>query len=347
MNESSTPARAPEISVVIPVFNGGSQFTRCLDSLYATIGVDWECVVVDDGSTDNTAAQVQGRGARVVRASDTAQGPGNARNIGVSAASAPLVMFLDADVLVRPDTLSRFVTVFAEDPNLAAAFGSYDADPDVKTTSSDYRNLLHHYTHQTGQEDASTFWAGCGAVRRDIFLEVGGFDPAYDRPCIEDIDLGYRLRMKDLPIRLVKEIQVKHLKHWTLWKMIKTDIRDRALAWTELIVRSGYAPTDLNLNRASRASAMCVHLLLLFLLLHYVDRHAWMGCAVLMAILVVLNRGLYVFFMRRRGVWFTLKVLPLHWLYFLYSSQTFAFGMLWYRVLRKPSRPFILQSSSN
>jgi GT2 family glycosyltransferase len=347
MNDRELTKHPPAITVVIPVYNGGTQFTRCLDALYATAGVDWECVVVDDGCTDDTPDQARSRGARVIRAGDVPGGPGNARNIGVKEASASLVMFLDADILVRPDTLAAFVRVFDEDSELAAAFGSYDADPDVKTTSSDYRNLLHHYTHQTGREDASTFWAGCGAVRRDVFLAMGGFDRAYGRPCIEDIELGYRLRANGLKIRLVKEIQVKHLKHWTFWKMLKTDVRDRALAWTELIARSGFAPEDLNLKKAARVSALCVHALAIFPLLTLWHRQAWLGCALVILVLLFLNRGLYGFFLQRRGFWFTLRVLPLHWLYFLYSSQTFAFGMLWYRVVRRPSRPLVPQSASN
>ena len=56
---------------------------------------------------------------------------------------------------------------------------------------SQYRNLLHHFVHQHGHAEASTFWAGCGAIRRAAFDAVGGFDAArFPRPSIEDIELG-------------------------------------------------------------------------------------------------------------------------------------------------------------
>ena len=68
---------------------------------------------------------------------------------------------------------------------------------------------------QNSNADANTFWAGCGAIRRSVFKDVGGFDEKkYKKPSIEDIDLGYRLSQKGYKIFLDKDIQVKHLKSW-------------------------------------------------------------------------------------------------------------------------------------
>jgi glycosyltransferase involved in cell wall biosynthesis len=323
---------SPAVSVVIPTYNAASMLRRCLEALQQNQGVNWECIVVDDGSTDNSAEVARTLGARVLRMPRPRSGPGQARNFGARLATAPLLCFIDSDVLVRPDTLAQLVAVFEAEVEVTAVFGSYDAEPEVQDLLSQYRNLLHHFVHQTGHPSASTFWAGCGAIRRDAFLRLGGFDPKYTRPSIEDIELGYRVRAAGGQVRLVKTIQVKHLKRWTFWGILKTDVRDRALPWTALIARTGHLPNDLNLQASSRASAVSVYSLLLLLAL---GRRSSLARSVALLPLIVLlacNSRLYAFFLSHRGPWFLLRTLPLHWFYYLYSSLAFAGGMLHTRI---------------
>ena len=65
-----------------------------------------------------------------------------------------------------------------------------------------------------GREKASTFWGACGAIRRDVFIQMSGFDERYWTPWGEHIELGSRLVQHGYTIRLHKELQVKHLKRW-------------------------------------------------------------------------------------------------------------------------------------
>ncbi len=329
-----TPSTLPSISVIIPVRNGATTLSRCLEALKQSQGVAWECIVVDDGSSDESATLARQFGARLIESDHPGSGPARARNLGARVATAPLLCFLDADVVAQPDTLAQFVALFDADPSLAAAFGSYDASPAASGLLSQYRNLLHHFVHQAGQEHASTFWSGCGAIRRDIFLELDGFDPAYTRPCIEDIELGYRLHARGARIRLAKQIQVTHLKRWTLRGILATDIRDRALPWTELIRRTGYLPNDLNLQRSGRISALSVFVLGGLLVLGCWLPRVWIACLVPLLALLACNRRLYAFFLKMRGPWFLLGALPLHWLYFAYSALAFGYGM----VIARPER---------
>jgi glycosyltransferase involved in cell wall biosynthesis len=326
--EGARDAASPTISVIVPVRDGAEVLARCLEALRHSQGVAWECIVVDDGSTDDSATIARDCGARVLHIGLPGRGPGQARNLGARAARAPLLCFLDADVLVRADTLAQFVALFEADAGLAAAFGSYDAQPDAPDVLSQYRNLLHHVVHQSGQEAASTFWAGCGAIRRSTFLAIGGFDPEYTRPSIEDIELGYRLRAAGARIRLAKHIQVTHLKRWTFWAIVKTDVRDRALPWTALILRNRRLPNDLNLQTASRASAVSVYALLALVALGWCRPVARPAALLPLAVLLTCNRRLYAFFVRERGPWFLLRVLPMHWLYYAYSGLAFGLGML-------------------
>jgi hypothetical protein len=83
---------------------------------------------------------------------------------------------------------------------------------------------------------------------------------SYGRPAIEDIELGYRLQTAGCRLALDSAIQVKHLKRWTLWGMVKTDVFDRGIPWTELILRDKCMPNDLNLQLSQRLSVALAYL---------------------------------------------------------------------------------------
>ena len=218
---ASPEPRRPSLSVVVPVRDGGSDFERCLRRLRDSTWTDYELIVVDDGSTDGSAALAPAMGAVVAR-HERPLGPAAARNLGAQQASAPLIFFLDADVAVHPETLARGMARFLADPGLTALFGSYDDQPPARGLVSQFRNLLHHFVHQQGEfhddtRPAHTFWTGCGMIRRQVFLDFGGFDPRlYPRPAIEDIELGYRLTRTGHRILLARDVLATHLKRWTL-----------------------------------------------------------------------------------------------------------------------------------
>ena len=307
----------------MPVHNGSVVLDRCLSAIQGSEGISWECIVVDDGSTDDSAAVARGYGATVVSAGHPPCGPALARNLGAEVASAPLLCFVDADVVIRPDTLAKLVTELDRNSSTTAVFGSYDATPEAPGTLSQYRNLLHHFVHQTSHPDATTFWAGCGAIRREAFLRLGGFDPSYTRPSIEDIELGSRIRGAGGRIRLDRDIQVTHLKRWTFWGIVKTDIRDRALPWAELIRRTGELPNDLNLSNGSRASALSIFALGGLLVVGFFHPSALLLAVLPLGVVVSCNRQLYRFFLRERGFLFLVRAVPMHWLYYAYSALVF------------------------
>ncbi|MBI3300775.1 MAG: glycosyltransferase [Deltaproteobacteria bacterium] len=319
-----SPAR-PRISVIVPVYNGGVNFRRCLASLAAAVPPPDELIVVADGDTDGSWIVATQFGARVFRL-PTRSGPARARNRGAREARGDILLFVDADVTVPTDALSQVATAFAREPSLAAVFGSYDDAPAATNFLSQYKNLLHHYVHQTAREDASTFWGACGAVRREVFLELGGFDERYRKPSVEDIELGYRLIQAGQKIRLCKTLQVKHLKHWRAGSLFKADFFYRALPWTELILRHRHLPNDLNLRPSGRASVLLTHGLLGSVL----GAGWWPGALTvaggLMLTLLALNAPLYRFFLGKRGLRFVAQAIPWHWLYYGYSGVAFVLG---------------------
>jgi GT2 family glycosyltransferase len=287
-----------------------------------------EVVVVADGDTDGSWQMAEEFGNRVIRLPNSSGGPARPRNIGALQAKGDYLFFVDADVCVRPDTIRRVAEMFHRNPDLTALIGSYDDAPAAKNFLSQYKNLFHHYVHQNAQQEATTFWGACGAIRRDIFLELGGFDEKYRRPSIEDIELGYRLKKAGHGIQLCKDIKVKHLKRWGICSMLKADFFYRAIPWTELILRDRRFTNDLNIRHSER---LCVILAYGFVgaLIGPIWWLPWLVVAALiMVALWVINAPLYRFFLKKRGFRFTLQSVPWHWLYYMYSGLAFAIGLV-------------------
>lgn len=322
------------ISVIVPVYNGSKYLNQCLDSLTASSYKSFEILVVDDSSTDDSAEISRNRGVTVLQLPNRL-GPAAARNCGAQKARGDILFFVDSDIVVQRDTIARVATDFMENPHISAVFGSYDDSPDATDFLSQFRNLFHHFIHQHSREEAKTFWAGCGAIYREVFYLFQGFDKRrFPEPSIEDIELGLRIWKSGYRILLDKELKVKHLKHWGWYSWLKADIFRRAVPWSQLILDSGFLARDLNLQISHRISALLVNLLILMFLLAFLGALNLFGITtgslffmvsvLLIAILLILNRELYKFFLDKRGIKFMVFAIPLHFLYYFYSGVTFA-----------------------
>jgi cellulose synthase/poly-beta-1,6-N-acetylglucosamine synthase-like glycosyltransferase len=309
------------------VRNSAASLDACLSALRLSSFTDYECVVVDDCSTDASAAVALSHGFPALRMMRHS-GPAAARNRGARAAASELLFFLDADVCVQPDTLERVWKALSSDAGLDAVMGSYDESPADPSLVSQFKNLLHHYIHQHGDWRAGTFWSACGGIRARVFREMGGFDENFRRPSVEDIDFGMRMRRSGKRLALDPRIQVKHLKRWSLANLVRTDVRDRALPWTRLILAEGRMPDDLNLRRGERR---CVALSWMAAL--SVPACVWnpwslaLGGAAVLGVVFV-QRRFYRFLAERRGREFAASAIPLHVLYFLYSGVGFGAGLI-------------------
>ncbi len=321
-------AEAPtRISIIIPVYNGGRAFQHCLASIRRSLRAPDQLIVVADGDTDGSWQVAEAFGAHVIRL-PSAGGPARARNLGAQVAQGDILFFVDADVTLHANTLSLVAQRFEAQAELAALIGSYDDAPGADNFLSQYKNLFHHYTHQTSAAEASTFWGACGAIRRSAFQQVGGFDERYHKPCIEDIELGYRLRRAGYSIELCKDIQVKHLKRWEPVTLLRAEIFYRALPWSELMLRDRQFNADLNLSHANRVSVILTFALIGTLGAALWLPTLWVPALALGLSLLALNRKMYLFFYQKRGALFALRVVPWHWLYFVYGGGAFAYGAI-------------------
>jgi glycosyltransferase involved in cell wall biosynthesis len=298
------------LSAVVPATDAPATLSECVEAIRGAVVTPEELIVVD---------------------APAGVGPATARNIGARRATGDVIVFVDSDIVVHADVFERIRAAFGADPALTAVFGSYDDAPRAPGLVSEFRNLLHHHVHQSAPGPATTFWAGIGAVRRDAFLAIGGFDErSFPRPSIEDVELGMRLVDRGGRIVLDPLVQGKHLKRWTLEGMIRTDFAARGAPWVELLLSRGSGSTALNLGWRHRMSAAASLALLVTS-----SRRKVPPSMALLGLILILNHSFYRMLLRRRGPAFAAAALPLHVLHHLVGLAAVPEGLR--RYLRRRS----------
>lgn len=301
----------PTLSVVVPATDLPETLERCTAAIEPGLDSGDELITVTEAR---------------------ATGPAAARNEGAARAVGEILVFVDADVILHEDALDRIREVFIRDPRLTAVFGSYDAEPEAPGAVSGFRNILHHQVHHEGAGQARTFWTGIGAVRRQAFIEVGGFDQERYTGAsgMEDIDFGGRIWDAGGRIVLDPKIQGMHLKAWTLPGMIRTDFQARGVPWSEILMRRAISSGELdlaetgalNLGWRHRTSAAAVTLALAAL----IARRRW-AAAGAAAVFVAANADLYSVIARNRGPGEAALAVPLHAIHHLTGVASVPVGL--------------------
>ena len=317
-----------DTAVIIPAFGQAELLDRCISAVLAAGSLPQDVVVVDDATPGPQVGAVAARhGVRLVRLG-TNGGPAAARNAGVAAApDAAILFFVDSDVVVAPDALACVHAALA-DPAIAAVFGCYDDRPAAANLVSQYVNLRHREVHRQFAGQADTFWAGCGAVRRDAFIAVGGFDAARRWNFIEDVELGRRLDRAGYRIRLDPALQGKHLKRWTLRSLARTDALFRARPWLGLMLDETRVMRGLNADAGGRASMVAVALIPPCMMIAPCWPWALLPAALALLSVPLLNRRLFRSFQHLRGPAFAVACVPLHAFHLFCVAIGLALGLL-------------------
>ena len=321
--------------VIVPAFNAAHTLKACLEGLLRADVDRGRIIVCDDGSSDDTVQIAQSMSIRVVGCKRRT-GAAAARNRGISASTAEILVFVDSDVIVAPDAITRLCAFLENSRSASAVFGAYDDAPADPHIVSRYRNLLHHYTHLEGAGVAHTFWTGLGAVRRNAAVSIGGFDETLH--AMEDVDFGMRLSRAEHEIILEPGIQGKHLKRWKFWSMIRTDILHRALPWSRLLLRRGTVEDELNLKVRHRLGVFfaCLGCALMLLgLFAPVSLFLAMGC---FALSLWQNLDFYRYLARKKGIAFAVATAPFQIIYYLCAAIGLSMALVEGLFVKRSSR---------
>jgi GT2 family glycosyltransferase len=299
-----------------------------------------ECIVVDDGSSIDIAEILRDSALKTILLRiPQRSGSAAARNMGAKAAAGDILLFVDDDVCVQPGSVAAVVAAFRADRGLGALIGRYDDAPSSPDFWSQFRNLLHAYTHRVSAGVASTFWTGFGAVRASLFFRHGGFNEAPRK--IDDVEFGTRMADAGVRIELRPELQVKHLKRWTLRSMISTDLFLRGIPWTLLVWRQLRMPNTLNLRLSSRLSVLLVCASVILTGFAIAGRLPWFAPGLCALLVLLLNVRFYAFLRGRNGNWFALRGVGAHCIYFLIAGSSFVLGSAIYMVRWRRTNPSV------
>lgn len=308
------PTSGPRLSVVIPAHNSSTTLTESVRAVVDAAGPFDEIIIADDGSTDGCVAALDQLllGSVKVVTSPRNIGKGPIRNLGVESSSGEVLVFVDSDVALERSALERIRAAFTSDPDRVALIGSYDDHPGDPGLVSQYRNLLHHHTHQTHGETATHFWTGIGAIRRDVFIEMGGLDTRRWARHLEDVEFGHRLIDAGHTIDVFPEIRGTHYKRFTVRSMVEVDLWHRAVPWSHLMLADGLRIDHFVVSPAQVLSGVFVAVLIVSLVLTpLVPTAAWVALASLAAFIAV-NARLWRTLASARGLRFAVLCIPLH-----------------------------------
>lgn len=336
---------APLVTVIVPVYNGAGVLPHSLSAVLASdlSRDDRELIVVDDASTDESAA-VAGRYAdTVVKLVGRPRGPAYARNRGLELARGAIVVSVDADVCVHSDALRRLAARLTADPTLGAVVGTYDPGARRRGLISSFRNLRQCFLQRRAAGDVDHYWPACGAIRRDVVDQVGPFDEwHYWRPQAEGAELGQRIRRRGFRIALDPSIQATHLKEWTLMSSIVTDLVNHGVPWMRLLIQGGTvvrtrAPS-LSLREKMNAVLTCAAALSIAV-------HLVLPSPVLARMALVDGVGLAIgiapflgFLAHERDAFFALLCLPLQLLQYLTAGTSVLMAWFLHQTVGEPRR---------
>ncbi len=308
----------PSLSIVVPARDAADTLADALCAILATRlpRNAYELIVVDDASGDATATIAARHADRVVRLSGRSMGAAYARNRGVELSQGEIVAFVDADAIVRPDTLARMVATLAEHPNVDAVSALHDSKPGARNFVSQYWNLLLRFGEQRHLRGNAQFPSGCGAVRRSVLLAAGMFDEwRFPTASLEGVELGQRLQRSGRRLAVIPGIEITRLKRWSLravcgevWQ--RSTLLSRSLGYQRTRAST---PGDVvfTLSRSLIPGIGILGSLTLVAAFLPEPRVTFKG-AIALAVLLLTNLPVSRFYLRPRGIGFAIAAVPVH-----------------------------------
>ncbi len=212
-----------KISIVIPCYNASGYLAESLQALnrQSVVRARYEVIVVDDGSTDDTFQVAEPLCDKCIRT--TNRGPAAARNTGVNESSGSLILFTDADCIPQPDWIEKMIAPF-DNPDIVGVKGAYRTRQTrlvARFVQAEYEVKYARMAKQPFIDFIDTYSAG---FRRDIFLELGGFDERYPGASVEDQEFSFRVaeagyKMVFMPDAIVTHRHAETLRHYFRKKM--------------------------------------------------------------------------------------------------------------------------------
>lgn len=324
----------PVVSVVVPCHNASGTLRDCLAALRDQTRAPDEIVVVDDASSDDSAAIAAEFGCTVVELKRN-RGPSGARNEGIAAARGDVLFFVDSDVALLPDAIERAAELLAADPGLDIVHGTYVPEPTRgRGIVERYLVLREAYWRHRFAGPANVVVFAVAAVRRSVFDRFGPLDERL-RDC-EDVE--YSARMRGLTAILTTEaVAGSHDAGGTLAKALRTQ-------WKRSVPLPALKPRGVRLERINRMSSLvALALALASLPVAILLPQALFATAAALLAFFASDAGLYAYARRHLGLARTAQLAAVHLCFTAVLGGGIAWGLATARrrtpVTANPVRP--------
>ena len=209
-----------KISIVIPSFNSSKTIKECLNAITKIDYNNYEVIVVDDASKDNSTEIIKKLPCRLIKLKNNV-GASEARNIGAKYSKGDILLFMDSDIIIQKDALKLAIDFF-NSKRLNVFICSFKPKMRFRNFFSQYKHLYLCYYYEKQDKTLHTLDTSFTFIKKNLFDKFKGFDKKIR--ISEDADLGVRLTGKGYKIYRNKDIQMEHIKHYTFRKFIKTDL---------------------------------------------------------------------------------------------------------------------------
>lgn len=310
-----------QLSVIIPAYNAAATLPGLLASIKQALPDGHEVIVIDDNSTDGTGLCARQEGVRTITLARRC-GPAAARNSGAREARGELLVFLDADTRVPRRFFTHVLDRFAAEPELQALVTYYSAEPLNTGFYPRYKALLVSYFF-CGASEFESFEASCGAIRRRLFEQCGGFAESYRGAEVEDYEFGYRL-LRHTRIVVDHDIRVGHA--FPGFRKNAVNFYRRGALWMELFLSrrrldsAGAAGREVLPRLAAVVSAGMLALAAIH------PRGVLAGSMLLGVVYLLANRQWALFAARHAGVFFAAAAISVYWVESLIIAAGLARG---------------------
>jgi glycosyltransferase involved in cell wall biosynthesis len=299
------------ISIVIPTFNAERFMPGLLDSIFKHGIDDMEVIIVDDCSSDRTIEIAKRYPVRIIQMEKNS-GPAKARNRGVREAKGDIIFFLDSDVIVMQGAIREIKDYFKKNPSAKCVIGVCSTEPLNHGFVPRYMAMFE-YIHLTSVKDGmvSVFAPRCGAVRKDFFQKIGGYNESYRGADVEDFELARRINNTD-PIVLNTKIMVKH--QFADFRQAFRNYFKRTVMWIHLFFREKKLDNAGPTAPSNGIAAICSFMSILSLLSTVFLPLMLYAFVFFITVFFLSNLKWWNFMRRQAGLSFSLKALFLNYI---------------------------------
>jgi glycosyltransferase involved in cell wall biosynthesis len=240
------------ISIIIPNYNMAATIGQCLDAVFASDYENFEVIVIDDHSDDDSLEIIKKYPCTLVSL-DERSGTSRARNTGARNSRGDVIFFIDADCLLKRDTLSIVNrTLSGKGPDYIIG-GTYTRMPYDRTFFSIFQSVYVNYSETKNVENPDYIAAHAMIIDAVTFEKSGGFREDF-LPIIEDVEFSHRMRRAGCKLIMNPEIQVQHIFNFSLLSSLRNAFK-KTTYWNiyslqnkDLFVDSGSASIELKVN---------------------------------------------------------------------------------------------------